>query len=243
MARSRRLRYSPLLHGIFILLGAFAVGPASASAALPIYNGDLSFPEIHSPSDPEDYSWEVQLEAEQHAEAYYAYEHHLAFGITAEPAHDADGSTVPTSLIVSEGNVITLVVHHRAGNPAKDGAPFVYPIIPGEGWEEGNSHVEIVTGPKDEQELREERERIAREEREATRDGGKEEASAHCLVPRFKGESLKASKRRLRHADCKLGKVKKLRDVTAKTGRVVRQSPKPGLELAPGATVDLTLGE
>ena len=210
----------------------------------------MQFPEIHGPPAPEEYSWEAILHEGQSLKsidsqsAEVINEHGtVAIFIQARLAHDADGASVPTSLSVTQPDVITLTVHYRAGNPAKGGAPFVYPILSGEGWEEGNSHVEIVTGPKDETELREERERIAREEREATRGGGKEEASARCLVPRLKGRSLKASKRGLRHADCKLGKVKKLKGATAKTGRVLSQSPKPGLELAPGATVNLTLGE
>lgn len=56
--------------------------------------------------------------------------------ISAEPAHDATGADVPTSLEVSEGDVVTLFVHHRAGNPLT-GQPFVYPIVDGPGFERG----------------------------------------------------------------------------------------------------------
>jgi hypothetical protein len=137
----------------------------------------MSFPTIHGPSDPEEFSWEVILAEgaylesvdDQTAEVYYE-NGHPAFGIDAEPAHDAVGTTVPTSLEVSEGDVITLVVHHRAGNPTA-GAPFTYPILEGQGWE-GGYFTEIVKGPPDEQELREERERIAREGSKAPPDSG-----------------------------------------------------------------------
>jgi hypothetical protein len=226
-----------------VLLGAFSIGAASASAALPVYEGDMSFPEIHGPSDPEEYSWEIRLDEgqelqqidEEHAEVYYTEGHHPAFGIDAEPAHDAVGSTVPTSLTVTEGDILTLIVHHRAGNPAAGGSPFVYPISPGEGWEGGFSTV-IIQGPKDERELREERERLARE-RESTAI-----PSAGCLVPKLKGLTLKRSKERLRNAGCRIGEVRKADDTRATAGKVVRQDPKPGRAMVAGTWVDIRLG-
>jgi hypothetical protein len=253
--RVRLSRWALSLIGGVILLGIIAIGPASASAALPTYEGALWFPPIHSASDPEEYSWEVRLGAEQtlelvdeqHAEAYYAPGHHPAFGITAEPAHDADGATVPTSLSVTQPDVITLTVHYRAGNPAAHGAPFEYPIIAGAGWE-GGYVTERVTGPKDETELREERERIAREEREAAQrtsapSAGQEEDHEDCLVPRLKGLSLKISKKRLRQADCRLGKLRKLKAAIANTGKVVDQDPRPGTVLAAGDKVSVKIGQ
>jgi hypothetical protein len=65
---------------------------------------------------------------------------------------------------------------------------------------------------------------------------------APCTVPKLKGKKLKASKKKLRAADCRIGKVKKKRGATAKTGRVVKERPKPGKTLAPGAKVTVTLG-
>lgn len=222
---------------------------ASASAALPVYEGSMSFGAISGPSDPEEFSWEVQLGPGQelqgidklHAGVYYTEGHALAFDITAEAAHDVVGSTVPTSLEVTGENVVTLTVHHRAGNPAAGGAPFVYPIVPGAGWE-GGFQVEIVAGPADEMELREERERIVREEWEAARRAGEREAAARaCHVPSLTGEPLKAAKRRLRAADCSIGKVTKRHGATVKGGHVVGQRPRSGAVRAPGATVALTL--
>lgn len=63
-----------------------------------------------------------------------------------------------------------------------------------------------------------------------------------CVVPKLNGKSLKAAKKKLRKASCKLGKVKLRGDATAKTGKVVKQAPKPGRQLAPGSKVKVTLG-
>jgi PASTA domain-containing protein/IPT/TIG domain-containing protein len=62
-----------------------------------------------------------------------------------------------------------------------------------------------------------------------------------CKVPQLRGKKLEAAKRRLRKADCRLGKVKKLDGATAKTGKVTKQNPKPGKVLAPGSKVKITL--
>lgn len=229
---------------------ALAASPAASAAALPAYDGTMTFPQIEGPADPEEYSWEVSFAEgqalrsldEQHAEVYFVEDDVTASTITAEPAHDADGSTVPTSLSVSGGNVITLTVHHRDGDPAAGGASFEYPVIAGAGWE-GGFKTEIVTGPKDEQELKEEQERIAREKREAL---AREQVLAiprrDCLVPRLKGRSLKASKRLLREARCLIGDVRKLTGATVKAGKVVKQSPKPGRPMPFWTEVDVTLG-
>lgn len=131
----------------------------------PLYNGALTFKAIRDSSAPETFSWQVTLEEgqelksldPQHVMVHYPGGHE-AFSIVAEPAHDAIGATVPTTLAVASGNVVTLTVHHHSGS-------FVYPVLAGTGWQGGFTSVEIV-GPKDEQELREEEERIAQEEQE-----------------------------------------------------------------------------
>jgi len=201
-----------------------------AAAAYPPFDGSMSFPVIHGPEYPEEYSWEVSLGAEQELEAIddqtarikYA-DGTTAFVITAGQAHDADGSTVPTSLVaVTGGDVVTLLVHHRAGDPAAAGTPFAYPISPGSGWKGGFSTV-IVQVPKDEQELREERE--------------------GCTVPRLKGKILREAKIRLRAAGCAIGSVMKRSGATAKSGKVIKQSPRPGQTRGPGAVVHVTLGK
>lgn len=62
-----------------------------------------------------------------------------------------------------------------------------------------------------------------------------------CRVPQLRGKKLKAAKKRARKANCRIGKVKKLGEATAKTGKVVKQRPKPGKILAPGAKINVSL--
>lgn len=62
-----------------------------------------------------------------------------------------------------------------------------------------------------------------------------------CRVPQLKGKKLKRAKKRSRRALCKVGAVKKLEGATTKTGKVVKQRPKPGKVLAPGAKIRVTL--
>lgn len=138
------------------VVGAVAVTPVSAFAdPAPLSpSGDImNFPRINGPSDPEEYSWEVELGEDQSlvwidpqtAEVVYEEEGIVAFSFHAEAAHDAAGATVPTSLAVSEGKIITLFVHHRAGNPLT-GEPFEYPVTSGKGWE-GGFVTEVVGVP------------------------------------------------------------------------------------------------
>jgi hypothetical protein len=227
----------------FVLL-ATGFQSALAQADLPLYVGDMSFPNIEDSSGTEEYSWKLQMSEDQALEqiddqsalVYYVGGHHPAFSITAEAAHDAVGTNVPTTLSVTGSDVITLTVHHRAGDPNTDGT-FDYPIIAGPGWEGGYETV-IVKGPPDEAELREEQERRAREALEAERSG----VAFGCLVPRLKGKSLRASKRRLAMEGCEIGKVTLRRDAKRNQARVVAQSPRPGVGLDSAAGVNLTLG-
>ncbi|HVY77515.1 MAG TPA: hypothetical protein VG898_03315 [Solirubrobacterales bacterium] len=143
--------------GLFVFsLCGLDVGVTQADGpAVPIYNGDMAFPTIHEAADPEEFSWQVvlgegqELEAvdDRHLEIYYTEGHHPALGIAAESAHDADGSEVPTTLSLSGDNVITLTVHHRAGDPSKGGASFDYPVMVGKGWEGGFQTVVVTTPP------------------------------------------------------------------------------------------------
>jgi hypothetical protein len=64
-----------------------------------------------------------------------------------------------------------------------------------------------------------------------------------CVVPKLKDNKLRAARTRLRHAGCKVGKVKKLKGATAKTGVVSKQGPKPGTIRVPGTEVNLTLAK
>jgi hypothetical protein len=141
-----------LLAVLFVVCAALV--PAGASAEpLPPYDGGMGFQEIQGPDGPEEFAWEVELGPEQelravddrHAAVYYADGIHIAFTIEATSAHDAEGATVPTTLAVTQPNVLTLAVHHRS-------TPFVYPVTQGEGWEGGFQSVEIE-GPPDEWQL------------------------------------------------------------------------------------------
>ena len=58
-----------------------------------------------------------------------------------------------------------------------------------------------------------------------------------CVVPRLKGIRRKAAGRRLRHAHCRLGKVR------GNGRRVMKQSLKPGTVRTPGRKVNLRLGK
>jgi hypothetical protein len=65
-----------------------------------------------------------------------------------------------------------------------------------------------------------------------------------CVVPAVKNKTLKKAKTLLRRQGCKLGHVKKVdAPKPGKVGKVLKQTPKPGKILAPGARVRVTLGE
>jgi hypothetical protein len=65
-------------------------------------------------------------------------------------------------------------------------------------------------------------------------------SSPHCTVPRLTARKLKAAKVKAASADCRIGKVTAAK--TEKTGKVVAQSPKPGMVLAAGARVNVRIG-
>jgi hypothetical protein len=67
-------------------------------------------------------------------------------------------------------------------------------------------------------------------------------SSPLCRVPKLRGKRLKAAKRRLRAADCKVGKVTRKRGATPRTGRVVKQRPRAGSIRPAGAAVRIRLG-
>lgn len=206
-------------------LGVVATA-AGAAEPPPPFDGLMTFPAIQGPADPEEFSWEVQVgEGEElrliddkHAGVFWVEDDQLARQITAQLAHDADGATVPTTLAVSEGNIVTLTVHHRAGNPAAGGAPFVYPVVAGAGWEGGfQTHIAEVTQPP---------------------APALAPAPAQCVVPNLVGASLRASRKMLRSAHCSLGPVRGQRTRRAK---VVRQYRRPGKVLPPGTGVGVKL--
>jgi len=68
------------------------------------------------------------------------------------------------------------------------------------------------------------------------------ESPPTCKIPKLKGRKLKAAKKALKAADCKVGKVTRKNGVTSKTGKIVKQSPKVGKVLAAGSKVNVVLG-
>jgi hypothetical protein len=61
-----------------------------------------------------------------------------------------------------------------------------------------------------------------------------------CVVPKLKGKKVKAAKKAIGRADCKLGKITRRK---GKAGKVLKQSKKPGKVLAPKTKVNLTVGK
>jgi hypothetical protein len=212
-------------------LCALLLGAAPAWGSLPIPDGS-SFPTLHGPSDPEEFSWEVTLgedqelrQVDEHEVAvYYIDDEVRAFSIQATAAHDSVGSDVPTSIQVTGDSEVTLTVHHRAGNPAAGGAPFVYPINPGVGWEGGFSTVTIQMPPGEPPEP------------ERTPN-----SPPRCRVPSLRGATLAGARRQLRRAHCRLGAVRRPSDVSARQARVAGQGVKPGSSLPRWSKVGVTL--
>jgi hypothetical protein len=62
-----------------------------------------------------------------------------------------------------------------------------------------------------------------------------------CKVPNLRRKKLRASKRVSRKSNCRIGTVRKLGKATIKTGKVTKQSPKPGQILPPGTRIKVTL--
>ena len=63
-----------------------------------------------------------------------------------------------------------------------------------------------------------------------------------CIVPKLKGKTLKSAKKRIRGADCRVGALTRRKGAKARTGEVVKQTPKPGASVPTGTKVTVTLG-
>lgn len=215
------------------------------------YDGSM-FSRIPGPESPERYPLRVRLTARQElrqvspTEVQVVYVDGVeAFQITAEKAHDVAGTTVPTTLEKTGEEMITLTVHHRAGNSADGGAPFAYPITAGEGWEGGPSQTVFVHGPPDDAELRAMHEREAEAAREHSPPADEPASPVHptsCTVPSLHGLSLRAAKARLRSAHCTIGAVHLAARTKAGSGKVLKQFRAVGIELAADAPVAVKVG-
>jgi beta-lactam-binding protein with PASTA domain len=61
-----------------------------------------------------------------------------------------------------------------------------------------------------------------------------------CRVPRVIGLRLPTARTRIRRANCRVGRVRRAR--SRRVGRVLRQSPRPGVRRARGTRVNLVVG-
>jgi hypothetical protein len=217
-----------------------AVSPAAAeegnSAPIrPITEGGLQIPDIFGKEAPEEYPVQYknliqgvhfhQVDEQTIAVEYLGHNSPDAT-IEALPAYAQDGAVVPTSIRLSEdeeGPVVTMIVRHRAGNPAAGGAPFLYPITGGPGSKKG-----FFVG--------------AVESTEPQPSAEPTTPVSSCKVPALHGLSVKAAKARLRAAHCSLGQVHVPAGVTAGKGEVVKQFRAAGTKLAAGAPVAVKLG-
>ncbi|HET8814910.1 MAG TPA: PASTA domain-containing protein [Solirubrobacterales bacterium] len=68
-------------------------------------------------------------------------------------------------------------------------------------------------------------------------------SGSKCRVPKLKRKRLAAARKALRRNGCRLGRVKKRKGATLKTGRVVRQKPAAGKTLRAGAKVSVVLDD
>jgi hypothetical protein len=184
------------------------------------------FPQIEGPRDPEDFCSEVQLNEGQALEQIDDYHvgvksktGAIAWEIQAALAHDATGVKVPTTIAVTGENLVTLTVHHRAGNSAAGGAAFTYPISSGAGWEGGFVTVTVLMPP-------------------AEAGPQPEQAGYQCEVPNLQGKSLRLARRELRSAHCNLGPVHGQR---LRGARVVKQYRRYGAVLPAGTEVGVKL--
>jgi PASTA domain len=231
------------------LVASLAIGAAPAAAEFlgpaPIRNlddGGMVFGTITGPEAPEEYPFHVTLGEEQflrqvsptEVDAEYGG-HQRAFAITAEEAHDAVGTAVPTTLELTGRDVVTLTVHHREGNPVADWAPFDYPIVGGPGWSGGFRTIVVAM----ENPFAEAERKIIEANPAATLEPAPVIA---CKVPALRGYSLRGAKNRLRAAHCGIGGVHLATGATAGKGKVVKQFHPAGTELAAGAPVAVKLG-
>lgn len=118
-------------------------GPSVDTINRPVYDGFMAFADIRTSEAPETYSWRVLMGKgqsltqidEQTAEVVYGENGTIAATIHAEPAHDATGKELSTSLTVDSPDVVTLTVHHRVEG-------VVYPVVGGPGFQVGYEFVQ-----------------------------------------------------------------------------------------------------
>lgn len=204
------------------VIGVASAGADPGGSSIPTFNGIMAFPPITEVGGPERYVWRVEHGPNQTLRAVSATEAEVdypdgiaAVTIVATKAFDARGTEVPTTLELSEGDLVTLVVHHRSG-------AYVYPVTGGE--RPISNEPTIVPGPPAEKQIED------------------STPTTVCTVPALHGLSLAGAKAHLRAAHCSIGEVRLAPGATAGKGRVVKQFRNVGAQLAAGAPVALKLG-
>jgi hypothetical protein len=219
---------------------AVTVSPAAAEAGntapiRPVTEGGLRIPDIFGPEAPEEYPvlYKNVIHGvvfhqvdEQTIAVEYLERNQPDSSIKAKPAYAKDATVVPTAIRLSEseeGPIITMIVRHRAGNPAAGGAPYLYPITGGPESTTSGFFVGAV---------------------ETTEPQPAETTApvTSCKVPALRGLSVKVAKARLRAAHCSLGQVRVPAGVKAAKAEVVKQFRAAGTKLAAGAPVSVKLG-
>lgn len=198
----------------------------------------MIIPTITGPESPEDYPFLVDLGEERFLRQISATEvgvfegGHLGLTLRAEPAHDAVGAGVPTTLEETDNEEVTLTVHFREGNPASDWAPFDYPVVAGTGWPGGfQTTVVEMKNPLGE----------PGQVTDANPPATEPAPVPICKVPSLRGYSLRGAKKRLRAAHCVIGGVHFAFRATIDGSKVVKQYRAAGTELAPGTRVAVKL--
>jgi PASTA domain len=242
--RRRRLAATAALLGA--LLASLAVAaPAFAEAGdsaeiVNVPEDAFAVPTIVGPEAPEEYPFRFDLQPGQTMLQFSEDDAQIVTEgsssvttISAAGGHDAAGAIVPATLRVSEGDLVTVVVPHRAGNPAAGGAPFDYPIT------EVASFI-AISFPLVEPRTSKQTEQDATEANPPTNPVGP--PAPTCKVPSLRGLSLRAARTRLRADHCAIGQVRLGAGATRGKGKVVKQFHPAGAQLAAGAPIAVKLG-
>ena len=130
-----------------IVSGAALVLPSAAVGAdtivRPEYDGAVMFTTIRDAAAPELYEWRLKLHQGQYLVQANPQQIEVKWGsgataflVTADPAHDATGKAVPTSLSIINSTDIALQVPHRNQG-------FTYPVSAGQSYETGYAIVTV----------------------------------------------------------------------------------------------------